>query len=111
MFRLFFYLMIGLGWWLPVNSLAQTQAVIDVEIKDHQFYPSVLKVPVDQKFLLKIKNQDVSAEEFESYDLNREKLVGGNKSIVVFLGPLSKGRYKYFGDFHPNTARGVMVVE
>ncbi|MEZ4753041.1 MAG: hypothetical protein R3A13_01875 [Bdellovibrionota bacterium] len=32
-----------------------------------------------------IKNEDSTAEEFESYDLNREKIVTGNGKIVVFV--------------------------
>jgi hypothetical protein len=29
----------------------------------------------------------------------------------VFLGPLPAGEYKFFGDFHQDTAQGVMVAK
>ena len=80
-------------------------------IKDHRFAPSELKVPAGQKVKLVIENQDATAEEFESYELNREKVVTGNATITVFVGPLEKGRYPFFGDFHQESAKGVLVVD
>ena len=40
------------------------------------------------KFQLHVKNTDDTADEFESVDLNREKLVAPGQTITVFLGPL-----------------------
>ena len=31
--------------------------------------------------------------------------------ITVYIGPLRPGRYEFFGDFHPDTARGHIVVK
>ena len=95
----------------PVLCSAQTKETFNLVIKGHQFVPAKLVVPADEKFLVKVDNQDPTAEEFESYDLNREKVVLGGKSIIVFLGPLSKGTYKFFGDFHQNTAQGVILAQ
>jgi len=80
-------------------------------IKDHRFVPAEMKVPPDRKIKLTVVNQDASAEEFESYELNREKVVAGNSRIVVFVGPLARGKYPYFGDFHMDTAKGTLIVE
>ena len=52
-----------------------------------------------------------TAEEFESYDLNREKIIGGNKTGIVFIGPLKPGKYGFFGEFNPETAQGVVIAE
>lgn len=82
-----------------------------VTIKDHKFSPAELIVPADKKVKLIVDNQDPTPEEFESHDLNREKVVGGNSKITVFLGPLKPGTYKYFGEFNPDTAQGVIVVK
>jgi len=30
---------------------------------------------------------------------------------VIFIGPLPPGRYPYFGEFHPETAQGLIIVE
>lgn len=82
-----------------------------IAIKDHQFTPTRLEVPAGVKFRLMVSNQDDTAEEFESTELDREKLVAPGKEIPVFLGPLDAGEYKFFGDFHQDTARGVLVAK
>jgi hypothetical protein len=80
-------------------------------IKDHRFTPTELTVPAGQKLRLVVENQDPTPEEFESYALNREKVVAGNGKVVVFVGPLKPGRYEFFGDFNAKTARGWLVVQ
>jgi plastocyanin len=80
-------------------------------IKDHKFSPAELTIPADTKVKLKIVNQDASPEEFESHDLDREKVVGGNSDITVSIGPLKTGEYSYFGDFHEDTAKGKIIVK
>jgi hypothetical protein len=80
-------------------------------IRDHRFVPTELAVPAGQKVKLVVENQDPTPEEFESYALNREKIVPGNGKIVVFVGPLKPGRYEFFGEFNAKTARGWLVVQ
>ena len=79
-------------------------------IREHKFEPAELTVPAGQKIKLLVENQDTTPEEFESNELNREKIVVGKGTITVFLGPLDAGRYSFFGDFHQETAQGVLVV-
>jgi heme/copper-type cytochrome/quinol oxidase subunit 2 len=78
---------------------------------NHRFEPDRIQVPAGAKFQLKVKNTDDTADEFESVDLNREKLVAPGQTITVFLGPLTPGEYKFFGDFHQDTAQGVLVAK
>jgi len=80
-------------------------------IKNNRFDPVVLRVPSDRKLKLVIRNLDPTPEEFESYSLNREKVVSGNGTITVYVGPLKPGTYKFFGDFHQDTAQGRLVAE
>ncbi len=80
-------------------------------IRDHKFDPVELTVPAGQKIKLLVDNQDATPEEFESNELNREKIVTGKGTITVFLGPLDAGRYPFFGDFHQETAQGVLIVK
>jgi plastocyanin len=80
-------------------------------IREHKFEPAELTVPAGQKVKLTVENQDATPEEFESNELNREKIVVGKGTITVFLGPLDAGRYPFFGDFHQETAQGVLVVK
>ena len=102
---------IAAGLFLNLSVMSADEAIYIVSIKDHQFFPAELKIPVNSKVKIIVENQDQTAEEFESYDLNREKVVTGNGKIVIFIGPLKPGTYKYFGEFHKDSAQGVIIVE
>lgn len=93
---------------LPVVVFAKGSESYIIVIKDHQFDPAELIVPAGEKIKLVIDNQDATPEEFESYDLNREKIVMGYRKIIVYIGPLKPGEYKYFGEFHLDTAQGII---
>lgn len=82
-----------------------------IRVENHRFHPEELIVPSGRKVKLRIENLDPTPEEFESYELNREKVVVGGGKITVYIGPLKPGRYPYFGDFNPKTARGVVVAK
>jgi plastocyanin len=92
-------------------ALAAEVPEVRLVIKDHKFDPAELKVPAGQKIKLIIENKDPTPEEFESYELNREKIVAGNATITVFVGPLEKGRYPFFGEFHQDSAQGALIVD
>ena len=74
--------------------------VFHLTLKDHTFSPAVLEVPAKQKIKLLVKNEQAQPGEFESGELDREKVVGAGSEITVFLGPLDAGKYGYFDDFH-----------
>jgi len=82
-----------------------------LSIKDHKYQPADLEIPANIKVKLVVKNLDPTPEEFESYDLDREKIVTGGNEITVFIGPLDPGTYKFFGDFHQDTAQGRIVAK
>ena len=94
----------------PLTSLAE-EPVYKIEIKDHKFLPVALSIPAKTKVKILVVNLDPTAEEFESYDLRREKVVSAHGEIIIFIGPLKAGVYGYFGDFHPQTAQGRLVAE
>ena len=94
----------------PAISRADDPAEFSLTIQNHAFAPATLEVPANQQIKLTVLNKDVTAEEFESHDLAREKIVTGMASVVVYVGPLKPGRYIFFGDFHRATAQGVLVV-
>jgi len=103
----FLYLVLLL---FPV-ALSAAEQEFAITIKDHRFEPAEVHVPANQKVKLIINNQDATPEEFESHDLNREKIVTGGGKITVFIGPLKPGRYPFFGEFNMDTAQGVVIVE
>jgi hypothetical protein len=85
--------------------------IFTLEIRDHLFYPSTLVVPARTKVKLIVINRDTTPEEFESYELNREKVIMGGAKATIFIGPLAPGDYPFFGEFNPKTAQGVIRVE
>lgn len=80
-------------------------------IRDHRFEPAEIRVPAGKKIKLVVHNQDTTPEEFESHELNREKVIAPGTKANIFVGPLSPGRYPFFGEFHEKTARGAIVAE
>jgi len=94
---------------LALPLLAETK-VFDIYLKDHLFTPSILYVPAGEKVKLMIHNQDPTPEEFESFSLNREKVILGQGKGVVFIGPLQPGEHPFIGEYNPDTARGTIVV-
>lgn len=95
---------------LPSLSLA-ADAEFQLSIREHKFEPAELRVPAGKRIKLTVINRDPTPEEFESYELHREKLIPGNTRGFVYIGPLEPGRYPFFGDFHPKTTTGVVIAE
>jgi plastocyanin len=80
-------------------------------IKDHRFEPAELQVPAGHALTLNVTNQDASPEEFESNDLDIEKVIPGGQSAVIRVEPLDAGRYEFYGEYHEDSAKGVMVAK
>lgn len=97
---------------LVASVFAQAEVpVFTIEIRDHLFFPSELIIPANTKVKLLVINQDPTPEEFESYELNREKVIMGGAKAIIFIGPLVPGQYPFFGEFNPKTAQGLIRVE
>jgi hypothetical protein len=84
---------------------------VAITLHEHRFAPSEVVVPAGVKVKLVIDNQDSTPEEFESFSLNREKIVFPNSKGVVFVGPLKPGRYEFIGEFNRSTANGVLIAQ
>ncbi len=82
-----------------------------VTIKDRRFEPAEIHVPADKKVKLQVSNLDATPEEFDSHDLNREKVITGGGTATIFIGPLKPGRYSFIGEFHQDTAQGAVIAE
>ncbi|MDE1958584.1 MAG: cupredoxin domain-containing protein [Xanthomonadaceae bacterium] len=93
------------------RSTAAEPPSLRLLIVDHRFQPATLAIPANTKVKLVIENRDATPEEFESNDFDREKIILPNSSAVVFVGPLPPGQYRFFGEFNPATAQGVLRVE
>lgn len=105
------FLAVLLAFAASTTALAADPVEYKLVIKDHRFQPAELKVPAGQKIKLVVENQDATPEEFESYSLNREKIVPAKAKITVMVGPLKPGRYEFFGEFNMDTAQGVLIAQ
>jgi plastocyanin len=87
------------------------RTTIEVSIKDHKFSPAEIRVPAGKPVVLTVKNEDDTAEEFESSALKVEKVIPGGQSATVRLRPLKPGQYSFMGEYNPGTAQGVVIAE
>ena len=104
-----FHMLVTLLCLLPLSS--QAIETYSIKIKDHKFEPAEVTIPVDTKVKLQVINLDPTPEEFESYELHREKIIRGNSQAIIFLGPLKAGSYPFFGEFNQKTAQGRIIVK
>lgn len=95
----------------PLAVSAAEMPEFSLTIQNHHFEPATLSVPAGTKFKVLVTNKDSTPSEFESNEFNREKIVSPNSTVTVFIGPLDKGQYKFFDDFHQDTEQGVLIVE
>ena len=99
----------------PILATATSASAQDpaftLVIKDHQFQPTEFEVPAGQKIALTVKNNDSTPEEFESTELRREKVVAGGEQITVYIGSPKPGKYEFFRDLNPKTARGHIIAK
>jgi plastocyanin len=95
---------------LSLSSIA-ADGEIALVIREHRFEPAEVRVPAGQKVKLVVHNQDATPEEFESHELNREKIIAPGAKVNIYIGPLKAGRYPFFGEFNEKTARGTVIAE
>lgn len=95
---------------VAVPALAAEIPEFRLVLQNHAFEPATLKVPAGVKFKVLVTNRNPVPSEFESSDFNREKIVLPGSTITVFVGPLKRGSYKFFDDFHQATT-GELVAE
>lgn len=96
---------------VPLASCSNESAGIPLVLQDHRFSPAEIHVPANQPALIALANHDATAEEFDSAALKVEKVVPGNQTGNVRIRPLAPGRYPFIGEYHSDTARGVLIAE
>ena len=94
-----------------LGAFAAGEPELGLVIQGNKFTPDRIEVPAGKKVKLNIENKDATAEEFESHDLKIEKVIPGKGKGVVYVGPLKPGEYKFVGEFHEKTAKGVIVAK
>lgn len=97
------------GWlFVCVDALAADN--VRLTRTDHRFDQTEVIVPAGERFRIEVENKDATPAEFESSDLRIEKIVVPGGKITVWAGPLKPGRYRFFDDYHPDSAQGTIIV-
>lgn len=95
---------------LLTASGAAASPTASLSLQNKTFQPSTLTLPAGQKIKLSIDNASSQVAEFESYDLNREKIIPAGSSATLYIGPLRPGSYRFFNDFN-RKIHGRIVVK
>lgn len=89
---------------------ATAEEALTLAITDAGFAPAELQVPVGGgKVRIEVTNRTAAAAEFESFELNRERVVQPGQTVTVYVSGLDTGRYEFFDDFHQER-KGALVV-
>jgi cupredoxin-like protein len=75
------------------------------------FEPAAFNVVAGKPFKIQVTNQGASVIEFESFELNRERVVQPGETITVNLPKLDPGQYHFFDDFHHEVAQGTITAQ
>lgn len=86
-------------------------ATYSLTMKNHRFAPTEIHVPSGKPFFIVVTNEDDAADEFEMANPAVEKTIPEGEQGKVRIRPLGPGRFPFFGDFHRDTAQGVIVSE
>lgn len=94
-----------------VSFAAHAEDQYLLTLKNHAFTPSEITIPADKQVQLVVKNDDDSVAEFESSDLDREKIIPAKGQVTVNIGPLKAGTYAFEEEYHDDTAKGTITVK
>lgn len=103
-------LAVGVMYTATIVSVRAQEPIYSLTIDDTHFEPATLNVKAGVKFKLSVRNARKVAAEFESAELNREKVIPPGQSVVIYIGPLAPGIYPFFDDFHQST-QGRMIAK
>ena len=91
------------------SARAETPQV-SLVLKNHVFTPNAVTVPAGQRVRIELRNEDSTAEEFDSDDLHVEKDVAPHGKVVFQIGPLKPGTYNFVGELHAGSANGTVTA-
>ena len=90
---------------------AQSATEIQLSYKDKKFDPAEISAPANAPIVIKLKNLDAKAMEFESKTLKVEKVVAGSSDATINVRAQKPGRYEFFDEYNEKVARGALVVK
>jgi uncharacterized cupredoxin-like copper-binding protein len=96
---------------LSTALYASDLLTFQLELNDGKLSPARIEVPAGQKIKIEVHNTGKTPAEFESVQLRKEKVLAPGASSFVVIAPMQPGEYKFFDDFHMNTAQGIIVAK
>jgi hypothetical protein len=96
---------------IAAAARAQSATEIQLSYKDKKFDPAEISAPANTAIVIKLKNLDVKAMEFESKTLKVEKVVAGSSDATINVRAQKPGRYEFFDEYNEKVARGALVVK
>lgn len=96
--------------WTP-TARADDMPTIELLMKDGRLHPETLEVPANTRFRLRVRNEGPGAAEFESLELRKELVLAPGVTRNLVFAPMKPGSYKFFDEFHPDTAQGRIVAK
>jgi hypothetical protein len=92
------------------DARAQGAAEIVITHKDRTFDPGQVTAPANKPFVLRIRNADGKAIEFESKTMRVEKIIAANSEATINVKALKPGSYEFFDEFNEST-RGTLIAQ
>ena len=96
---------------LASSNARGEDTVIELRFENHRFAPQTVTVPPNQPVTIKVTNASKETIEFESFKLNREKVVGPGETITIRLPGLRPGSYDFYDDFHQDVPEGSIIAK
>jgi plastocyanin len=98
---------------MSVTSAAHAQSATEIQLsyKDKKFTPAEITASANTAIVIKLKNLDAKAMEFESKTLKVEKVVAGSSDATINVRAQKPGRYEFFDEYNEKVARGALVVK
>src|SRR5437867_2661987 len=93
----------------PTPAARADDLTVGLAVHEHGFEPAQIEAVAGSRIRLEITNHTPAAIEFESFELNRERVVQPGQTAAVYVSGLAAGRYEFFDDFHQQR-RGALLV-
>jgi hypothetical protein len=95
---------------IAVPANAQSATEIQLSYKNKKFDPAEINVSTNTPIVIKLKNLDTKAMEFESKTLKVEKVIAGSSDATINVRAQKPDRYEFFDEYNEKVARGALVV-
>ena len=90
---------------------APADDAVELRFENRRFTPQTLTVPANRPFKIKIVNASKEVIEFESFKINREKVIGPGETATINGPALKPGSYDFYDDFHRDVPEGSIVAK